>query len=122
MAGNGKDLNESEILKFVDAYIDSFIVWDIILFYYHNPSAIESIASLASRLGRSDKDIRASVVNLVNRDILTAGDSGTYLYSPSPEVASRIKSFNSALSVSSMRLTILSQVLSKGKTRPWKQG
>ncbi len=122
MAGNGKDLNESEILKFVDTYIDSFIVWDIILFYYHNPSAVESVPSLASRLGRSDKDIRASVVDLVKRDVLTAGDGGTYVYSPAPEIASSIKSFNSALSVSSMRLTILSQVLSKGKGRPWKQG
>ncbi len=122
MAGNGKELNESEILKFVDAYIDSFIVWDIILFYYHNPSAVESVASLASRLGRSDKDIRANVLNLVKRDILTSGEGGTYVYSPAPEVASRIKSFNSALSVSSMRLTILSQVLSKGKARSWKQG
>ncbi len=120
MSGNGKELSEAEILKFVDAYIDSFIVWDIVLFYYHNPSAVENAASLASRLGRADKDVKASLADLVKRNVLAAGDGGTFLYSPAPEIATRIKCFNNALSVSSMRLTILSQVLSKGKVRPWK--
>jgi hypothetical protein len=120
MAGDGKDINESEVLKFVDAYIDSFIVWDIILFYYHNPTAVESVSSLATRLGRIDKDVKSSVNDLVKRDILTANDGGTYLFSPAPELASGIEGFCEALSVSSLRLAILSQVLSKGKARPWK--
>jgi hypothetical protein len=122
MAGNEKDFNETEILEFVDAYIDSFIVWDIILFYHHNPDATESIASLANRLGRADTDVKGCVGDLVKRDVLTANDGGTYLFSPKPEVALNIRNFCEALNVSSLRLAILSQVLSKGRMKPWRQG
>lgn len=122
MAGNRKELNESEILKFVDAYIDSFIVWDIILYYFHNPTAAETVSSLAFRLGRADHDIRTCLCNLVDKKVL-ASDGGVYEYAPSPELAVRIENFNKALTVSTLRLEILSQVLSRGnikQSRPHK--
>lgn len=120
MADNEKDLDESEILCFVEKYIDSFIVWDIVLYYFHNQSAAETISSLAYRLGRADHDIKACLCDLVDREILTANDGGEYVYTPSSELDERINNFNKALSYSNLRLAILSQVLSKGKMRPSK--
>jgi hypothetical protein len=118
MAGNEKELNESEILKFVDAYIDSFIVWDAILYFFHNPSSAETVSSLANRLGRADHDVKSCLRDLVKKDILTANDGGEYTYAPSPEIASCIDDFDKALAFSKLRLAILSQVLSKGAARP----
>jgi DNA-binding IclR family transcriptional regulator len=120
MTGNGQDLNEAEILKFVDAYIDSFIVWDIILYYFHNPTATETVASLAYRLGRPDQDTRQCLTKLVDKKVLLANDGGEYKYKPAPEVAKCIDTFNRALAVSTLRLAILSQVLSRSNLRPTK--
>jgi len=121
MTGNGKYINETDIEKFVDEYIDSFIVWDLLLFYFNNPLAVESVSSLANCLGRVDRDVKTCVNSLVKREVLKAADGGTFIYSPSPETAERIKCFNDALAIANLRLTILSQVLSKRKVRPWKQ-
>ncbi len=120
MTGYGKDLIEAEIKAFVDEYVDSFISWDIILFYYHNPDALEKASSLAGRLGRVDKDIKGGLVHLVDKKVLTVTDGDTYSFTPDPRLAEQIKNFNDALAVASLRLAILSQVLSKGKARPWK--
>jgi hypothetical protein len=116
MAGNKKELNESEILKFVDAYIDSFIVWDTILYFFNNPSAAETVSSLSNRLGRANHDVKSCLRDLVKKDILMANDGGEYTYAPSPEMASCIDDFDKALAFSKLRLSILSQVLSKRAT------
>lgn len=117
MPERGKKINVSEILKFVEKHVSSFTAWDIILFFFHNQTAIESASSLANRLGRTDKDVKACLRNLVESALLTANDGGTYQYSPTEDLAARVKDFDEALSDSKLRLTILSQVLNNRKPR-----
>lgn len=118
MPEGGKKINVSEILKFVEKHVSSFTAWDIILFFFHNQTAIESASSLANRLGRTDKDVKACLGNLVDDDLLTANDGGTYQYGPTEDLSECVKDFDEALSDSKLRLTVLSQVLSNRKSRP----
>jgi len=98
---------------FVDEYIDSFVGWDILLFFHRNPDAVETASSLAKRLGRGEPDVKEEINRLVKKGVLTPADGGTFHHAPDPQLASRIRSFNAALAEAPSRMTILSQGLGK---------
>lgn len=106
-----------EVHKFVEEYVDSFITWDILLFFYNNPGALEGSESLSNRLGRNEEDVRAGLRSLSKKGVLLTIDKGVYQSNPDPQFLNRIKAFSDALSVASTRLSILNQVLSKGRVR-----
>lgn len=109
--GNG------DVHKFVEEYIDSFICWDILLFFYNNPGALENSESLSNRLGRNNSDIAAGLVALAKKGVLLNAGKGVYQSNPDPQFTARVKAFNDALGVASTRLSILNLVLSKGRMR-----
>ncbi len=116
MQNNGHNHDPNGVHGFVDEYIDSFLSWDIIMYYHRNTSAIETPDSLASRLGRNRRDVEAEIRKLVRKGVLTPADGGTFRHAPAPELARQIEAFNEALSVSSSRMIILSQVLGKRRS------
>jgi hypothetical protein len=107
----------AEVHKFVEEYVDSFISWDILLFFYNNPGALESSESLSNRLGRNEKDVSAGLRALATKGVLLSATKGIYQSNPDPQFQARVKAFNDALSIAPTRLSILNQVLSKGRTR-----
>lgn len=116
MQHNGNNHDPDNVHMFVDEYIDSFISWDILLYFHRNSSAVETPASLANRLGRNQSDVEAEIDKLVKKDVLTRADGGTFRHAPAPELSSRIQAFSDALTVASSRMTILSQVLGKRRS------
>jgi hypothetical protein len=106
-----------DVYRFVDEYIDSFISWDILIYFHRKPGAIETSASLASRLGRNESDVEPEVDRLIKKGVLTAASGGTVKHDPTPELAERIAEFNEALLVASTRMTILGQVLGKRSSK-----
>ena len=110
--------NTTDVYIFVDEYIDSFVSWDILLFFYHNPTAVESPAGLAARLGRSEDDVTDAIKVLHRKGALKSDGDGIFRYDPEPDLSKRMKRFNDSLASSSTRLSILSQMLMKGRSNP----
>jgi hypothetical protein len=106
-----------DVLGFVDAYVDSFISWDILIFFHHNSSAIENAGSLSGRLGRRLEDTKDGLTFLCDKGVLHTEDNETYEFKPEDQLAKQITAFSDALTQPDTRLRILSKVLSKGKVR-----
>lgn len=109
--------NNGDVHKFVEEYVDSFISWDILLFFHNNPGALESCESLSNRLGRNEDDVSVGLDVLANKGVLLTAGKGVYQSNPDPQFLNRVKAFSDALCVASTRLSILNQVLSKGRMR-----
>lgn len=107
----------SEVHKFVEEYVDSFICWDILLFFYNNPGALETSDSLSNRLGRNESDVSTGLAILTKKGVLLSAAGGAYQSNPDPQFQARVKAFNDALAIAPTRLSILNQVLSKGRMR-----
>lgn len=116
MTGSRDD--KDDVYCFVDDYIESFVCWDIILFFFHNPESLETSDSLAARLGRHGDDVVTSVDHLTRKHMLKRSAEGLTGYDPSPELADKVAFFIDALSDNTKRLSILGQVLMKGKVKP----
>ena len=106
-----------DVLRFVNEYVDSFISWDILIFFHHNPSAIETSRSLSGRLGRRLEDTKDGLTFLCEKCVLRTEDNETYEFKPEDQLANQIIAFCDALEQRDTRLKILSKVLSKGKVR-----
>ena len=114
-------LSPEEIKKFVDNYVDSFVCWDLILFYHGNPGARDDVKGLASRLGRKEKDIERGVKSLCEKKILREADADTFEYAPLPEIAEQIGQFTTILESTDLRLLALLHVLDKEGRGRWKK-
>jgi hypothetical protein len=102
-----------EVKEFVEGYVDSFVEWDLIVFFYSNPQIKADIPTLAARLGREEKTVRPAVKSLTAKGILREGAKGTFEYHPSGSTAIQIEKFVSALETTEGRLSVLLCVLEK---------
>jgi predicted transcriptional regulator len=105
--------------QFVDEYIDSFITWDLILFFYENPFTVGSPSSIAMNIGRLDSDVQPYLEKLVEKGIVTRetptrdGAEIIYSYKPNDEFEKKVEQFKKSLRDRTSRLMIVSKVLQK---------
>lgn len=110
---------DPSVSSFVDEYLDSFITWDLILFFYENPFTVGSPSSIAMSIGRLDSDVLPYLEKLVDKNILSkelqVRDSSETIFSYVPEknFESSVEEFKKALKDRASRLMIVSKVLQK---------
>ncbi|MEJ5186101.1 MAG: hypothetical protein WHT46_03360 [Candidatus Geothermincolales bacterium] len=114
---------DPRVEKFVEEYLDSFIAWDLILFFHENPYAVGTPSSLALSIGRLGSDIEPHLERLVEKGVLSreekTGDAeeAIYSYRPTPEFEKMVMEFKRALRDRASRLIIVSKVLQKEASR-----
>ncbi len=111
------DTLPSEIEKFIERFIDSFISWDLIVFFHTNSGTVDTCKGLASRLGRKEDEVRASLEELCKKGLLrkrVGSCKEVYFYSPSPHLREVVDEFVKCLEDRSFRLKVLSFLLKKG--------
>lgn len=114
---------DPRVEKFVEEYLDSFITWDLLLFFHENPYTVGTPSSIALSIGRLGSDIEPYLEKLVEKGVLTkeerGGEGGEALYSyrPSPEFEKTVMEFKRALRDRASRLIIVSKVLQKEASR-----
>jgi len=114
---------DPQVSFFVDEFIDSFITWDLILFFHENPYTVGSPSSIAMSIGRLDADIEPYLDELAEKGILShehrLGDGAEtiYAYKPQPEFEKMVSEFKRALKDRASRLIIVSKVLQKEARR-----
>lgn len=87
---------DPELLHFIRKYVDSFIKWDLLLFFHKNPHTIDTIENIARYAGRDPESVRLEILDLAERGILKEtemGDMKIYALNPSPEIQSQLQRF-----------------------------
>ncbi len=106
-----------ELDLFVDNYINNFIKWDLLVFFYQNPELSDTCDSVATRLGRRLDDVDSALNDLVSGGILQVGEggrAGSFHYAPSREKRQLVEQFIGALDSREQRLQILTKLLRMG--------
>lgn len=103
--------------EFVQATIDSFVTWDVIVFFHDWPGFAGETAAVAKHLGRNEPEVERSLLHLVKHGMLlrTRTDGAhVYSFSPDSKTAERIEKFTSVLDQRDARLALLAALLRKG--------
>ncbi|MEW6553096.1 MAG: hypothetical protein AB1384_02280 [Actinomycetota bacterium] len=114
---------DQQVGNFVEEFVDSFITWDLIMFFHENPYTVGSPASIAMSIGRLGSDIEPFLERLAAKGILShefrAGDGAEtiYAYKPEPDFEKSVIEFKRALKDRASRLIIVSKVLQKEARR-----
>lgn len=109
---NNLQLNE-EVEAFVNKYIDSFVTWDLIVFFNHNPNVFDTSNNIARKIGRNEEEVSAALEELKNKNVLNLLNKTPriYTFEPSNEIKQMIGKFVELLKDPVARLQIVSLVL-----------
>ncbi len=108
---------EPRLKSFVERYINSFVAWDLALFFRDNPHAVGSADSLALSIGRRGADLQLPLERFAEQGVLERENSSrersetVYSYHPPEEYQADLEEFRNALRDRSARLLIVSWVL-----------
>lgn len=123
----------SESLRaFIDEYVSSFLAWDIIVLFSHNPGLRGGVGEIAKFLGRNPDDLEEALGELVEKGLVKSAPLSTptgeanggqeclekdclYFYDITSELASRVTEFVKALDYREKRLAILTMLLGKSR-------
>ena len=86
---------DPEVLDFLKTTVNSFVKWDLVIFFYDNPHTTDTADSIARYIGRDDYVIEDDLTGLVESGILQRKLT-VYSLTKDPQVRERIKHFVSA--------------------------
>ncbi len=90
---------DPEVLEFLKTTVNSFVKWDLVIFFYDNPHTTDTSDSIARYIGRDANVIQDDLADLVRSGVLevhTTGNMTVYSLTKDPQVRERIKHFVSA--------------------------
>jgi hypothetical protein len=90
---------DPEVLEFLKTTVNSFIKWDLVIFFFENPHTTDTIDNIARYIGRDAAVIKTDLEDLVAAGVLeehTAGNLTVYSLTKDAQVRERIKHFVSA--------------------------
>jgi hypothetical protein len=90
-----KDM-DPELLDFLTMYVDSFIKWELLRFFYENPSTIDTGENIARYAGRPVNDVQNDLTELTRDGILQAipmGPMPVYTLNPDSNLHVRLEKF-----------------------------
>jgi phosphoribosylamine-glycine ligase len=90
---------DPEVLEFLKTTVNSFIKWDLVIFFFENPHTTDTIDNVARYIGRDAAVIKPDLEDLVRAGVLDRHVSGTLaVFSLTKDAAIRekIKHFVSA--------------------------
>lgn len=105
------------IKKFIDEVVDSFVMWDLLIFASQKINGIESPGRTAQLLGRTEAEVEKPYLKLVKMGILVVDkkeDGSTACHiNQSSTFFEELKKFLSFNDIQENRLRILSYLLQK---------
>jgi hypothetical protein len=90
---------DPEVLEFLKTTVNSFIKWDLVIFFFENPHTTDTIDNIARYIGRDATVIKTDLEDLVRAGVLDQHASGTlmvYSLTQDAQVLEKIKHFVSA--------------------------
>jgi hypothetical protein len=106
LPGGGTDLArrlmddmDPEVLEFLKTTVNTFIKWDLVLFFYENPNTTDTTDNIARYIGRDAEAIEEELNDLAEVGVLerqAAGKLTVYSLTNDAQLRERIKHFVSA--------------------------
>ena len=106
LPGGGADLArrfmddmDPDVLDFLKTTVNSFIKWDLVIFFFENPNTTDTAENIARYIGRDANAILGELDDLVKSGVLTrhmAGSLGVYSLTDDARIRERIRHFVSA--------------------------
>ncbi|MEJ5310299.1 MAG: hypothetical protein WHX52_11035 [Anaerolineae bacterium] len=90
---------DPELFDFVTTYVDSFIKWDLLRFFYENPHTMDTGENIARYAGRTAEDVQAELQDLTRRGLLIempVENMRVYMLKADPEIRARLQRFAEA--------------------------
>ncbi len=90
---------DPEILQFLKTTVNSFVKWDLVIFFYDNPHTTDTIDNIARYIGRDAVVIQDDMTDLVRSGVLeahTTANLTVYSLTNDTQIRERIKHFVSA--------------------------
>ena len=90
---------DPEVLEFLKTTVNSFIKWDLVIFFFENPHTTDTAENVARYIGRDANVIQVDLDDLVKSGVLelhTAGNLAVYSLTQDAKIRERIKHFVSA--------------------------
>lgn len=105
---------DSELESFIEDRVNTFIKWDLTVFFHNNPGLNETAAGVSSLLGRSKVDIETALSELAQSKLLgkkSIEGKECYYYDPDPKTKEMVDRFVSCLDSREKRLLVLTKFL-----------
>jgi hypothetical protein len=90
---------DPEVLEFLKTTVNSFIKWDLVIFFFENSHTTDTIDNIARYIGRDAAVIKNDLEDLVRSGVLeqhSAGNLTVYSLTKDAQVREKIKHFVSA--------------------------
>jgi hypothetical protein len=90
---------DPEVLEFLKTTVNSFIKWDLVIFFFENPHTTDTIENIARYIGRDAAVIKFDLEELVRAGVLDQHASGVLIVYSLPkdaQIREKIKHFVSA--------------------------
>ncbi len=111
------DRISTDILEFVEKYVDTFAAWDLLKYFHENPVSEHSISEIALEIGRKESSIIEPLSRLVELGLVSgesiAGEEHMYKYTAPAEFRWSMEKFLEATRDRTNRLAVVSIILKK---------
>lgn len=90
------DAADREAFAFLEAYVDSFIKWDILHYLYYHPHAVSTAEVVAKAMNREVDQVALALHELAEAGVLVEnrlGDVLVYAFSADERIGSGLKAF-----------------------------
>ncbi len=96
LAARLMDDMDPDVLEFLKSTVNSFVKWDVVIFFSENPNTTDTAASVARYIGRDAHLIEGELEELVAAHVLRSdreGDLTIYSLTDDAEIRTRLKHF-----------------------------
>lgn len=90
---------DPEVLEFLKTTVNSFIKWDLVIFFFENPNTTDTAENIARYIGRDASVIQSELDELMAAGVLTqhaTGQLAVYTLTTDAAIRERIRHFVSA--------------------------
>lgn len=103
---------------FVDSHVDSFVTWDLLLFFHFNPDVADTAEGLAGRLGRPASEVALALERFCGDGWVLRCEGGggqSYRLALSDEMKQNLARFARAQEDRELRLGLIRSILQKNR-------
>jgi hypothetical protein len=108
-------VSDNELNSFIQDHIDSFVKWDILVYFSRVPDTVETIDSLSRLTGKTPSDIELPLEELVTSGVLRSARAGaapaTFSVAPSFRHRTILEKVNTEMLDRSARLKLLTMTM-----------
>lgn len=108
---------DPNLLGFLNKYVDSFIKWDLLRFFFNNPHTIDTVDNIARYAGRNPESVEEELAELAMRGLLEETRMGSlvvYALSADPETRDLLARFIQASEDRQFRIRAIYYVIKGG--------